>query len=61
MEDKEPETREKTMETDPPASSDGRKAWEEPKVTFVEPKLTRHGKLEKITRGSNGFFGVFSP
>jgi len=44
-----------------PAPADKR-AWEEPKLTFVEPKLTRHGKLEKITRGTkDGFFGQFSP
>jgi hypothetical protein len=45
-----------------PEASGGRKPWEEPKLAFVEPKLTRHGKLEKITRGKhNGFFGQFSP
>jgi hypothetical protein len=39
-----------------------RKDWEEPKLAFVEPKLTKHGSLEKITgRRRNGFFGEFSP
>lgn len=32
--------------------------WQEPKLTFVEPKLTIHGKLEEVTAG---FFGPFSP
>jgi hypothetical protein len=61
MEKKEPETPGRTKDAEPPAPSGEKKPWEEPKVAFVEPKLTRHGKLEKITRGSNGFFGVFSP
>ena len=33
------------------------KSWEEPKVDFVEPKLTNHGEIKSIT----GFFGPFSP
>jgi hypothetical protein len=37
--------------------SGGKKPWQEPKLTFVEPKLTQHGKLEEVT----GFFGGFSP
>jgi hypothetical protein len=32
--------------------------WQEPKLTFVEPKLTAHGELHKIT---GGFFGTFTP
>ena len=29
-------------------------------MNFVQPKLTKHGKLEKITGSSNaGFFGTF--
>ena len=34
--------------------------WREPKLSFVEPKLTRHGKVEDITL-ANGFLGAFSP
>ena len=34
-----------------------KKPWEEPKLGFVEPKLTKHGDLKNIT----GFFGPFSP
>jgi hypothetical protein len=42
----------------PPVSPADKKPWEEPKLTFVEPELTKHGKLDKIT---HGFFGTFSP
>jgi len=38
-----------------PASA--RQPWQEPKLAFVEPKLTKHGKLEKVT----GFLGSFNP
>jgi hypothetical protein len=34
--------------------------WEEPKLTFLEPKLTKHGKLEEVT-GAGPFFGGFTP
>jgi hypothetical protein len=34
------------------------KLWEEPKLTFVEPKLTKHGELTEVT---GQFFGAFSP
>jgi hypothetical protein len=30
-------------------SSAGKQPWQEPKLTFVEPKLTNHGPLEEIT------------
>jgi hypothetical protein len=47
----------------PAESPAGRKPWEEPRLNFVEPRLTKHGSLEKVTRGRkrNGFFGEFSP
>jgi hypothetical protein len=47
----------------PSAPPTDRKPWEEPKLAFVEPKLTKHGDLEKVTgkRKRNGFFGDFSP
>jgi hypothetical protein len=35
-----------------------KKRWQEPKLRFVKPKLTKHGKLEEVTAG---FFGQFSP
>jgi hypothetical protein len=31
--------------------------WQEPKLAFVEPKLTKHGPLQEVT----GFFGGFTP
>lgn len=35
-----------------------KKQFVEPKLKFIEPKLTRHGDATKITAG---FFGQFSP
>jgi hypothetical protein len=35
-----------------------RKAWQEPKLTFLEPTLTPHGELTTVT---GQFFGAFSP
>ena len=54
---------EKTPEaTEVPASPPEKKSWEDPKLAFVEPKLTKHGDLEKVTgRPKDGFFGPFSP
>jgi hypothetical protein len=42
----------------PESEESGKLAWQEPKLSFVEPKLTQHGKLEQVT---GGFFGGFSP
>jgi hypothetical protein len=42
-----------------PASA--KKKWREPKLTFVEPKLTKHGNLHELTAQLTGFFGAFSP
>ena len=39
-------------------SVDDRQQWQEPKLTFIEPKLTSHGPLTSIT---GQFFGAFSP
>jgi hypothetical protein len=36
----------------------GQQAWEEPKLTFLAPKLTKHGTLEDVTAG---FIGTFTP
>ena len=41
-----------------PASTEGKKRWQEPKLSFVKPKLTKHGKLDEVT---GQFFGAFSP
>ena len=35
-----------------------KKPFTEPKLTFVEPKLIKHGDATKITAG---FFSVFEP
>lgn len=35
-----------------------RKLFTEPKLTFIEPKLTKHGDATEIT---GGFFGSFAP
>ncbi len=39
-------------------SAKGKKKWQEPKLTFVKPTLTKHGKLEEVT---GQFFGGFTP
>jgi len=41
-----------------PSASEGKKRWQEPKLSFVKPKLTKHGKLEDVT---GQFFGGFTP
>lgn len=41
-----------------PSASKGKKRWQEPKLSFVKPKLTKHGKLEEVT---GQFFSAFSP
>ncbi len=38
-------------------SSQGKRAFTKPKLTFIEPKLTKHGDATKITTA--GFFGTF--
>ncbi|TLD42027.1 MAG: hypothetical protein JETT_1736 [Candidatus Jettenia ecosi] len=38
--------------------SQTRKSFTEPKLTFIEPKLTKHGDATEIT---GGFFGSFAP
>ncbi|MGD8429653.1 MAG: hypothetical protein PVH31_04530 [Ectothiorhodospiraceae bacterium] len=43
---------------DTPPASPGKSAWVEPKLEFVEPKLTMHGDLHRLT---GSFFGTFSP
>jgi hypothetical protein len=38
---------------------DIKRSWETPKLTFVEPKLTKEGDLVQLT--AQGFFGTFVP
>lgn len=40
------------------SSGKAKKKWQEPKLTFVKPTLTKHGKLEEVT---GQFFGGFTP
>ena len=40
------------------ASGTGKKPWQDPKLSYVEPKLASLGRLTDVT---NGFFGTFSP
>ena len=61
MKDDRKESGEERETTAAPSSPPDKKLWEEPKLAFVEPKLTKHGSLEKLTRMPNGFFGQFSP
>jgi hypothetical protein len=42
----------------PSSPSSGKNPWQKPKLAFVEPKLTKHGELEKVT---SGFFCPFEP
>jgi hypothetical protein len=46
---------EQSSEASPPRAKE---PWQEPKLTFIEPKLTTHGKLEEVT---GAFFGGFTP
>jgi hypothetical protein len=34
-------------------------AWQEPKLTFVEPKLVKQGEMKEIT--TQGLIGTFVP
>ena len=47
-----------TTANESPDATAGEKEWQEPKLTFVEPKLTRQGDFVEIT---GQFFGAFSP
>jgi hypothetical protein len=47
-----------TTMNESPAAAAGEKEWQEPKLTFVEPKLTKQGDFVEIT---GQFFGAFSP
>jgi hypothetical protein len=43
----------------PMPSGADRQPWQEPKLVFVEPKLTPHGDLKQVT--GQGYFGGFTP
>lgn len=38
------------------SSAEGKHAWQEPKLAFVEPKLRDHGTVRDVT---GQFFGTF--
>jgi hypothetical protein len=38
--------------------AEGKQPWQEPKLTFIEPKLTHHGTVQEVTGQS---FGTFPP
>jgi hypothetical protein len=40
------------------AQAERKQPFTEPKLTFIEPKLVRHGGLEDVTAG---FFGTLYP
>ena len=44
----------------PKLETQDRKRFEEPKLTYVQPKLEERGKVEEVTQ-QGGFFGSFSP
>ena len=35
--------------------------WQEPKLTFVQPVLIKHGSITQLTAADPGFFGTFIP
>ncbi len=41
--------------------NENKKPFEEPKLRFIEPKLTKHGDATKITAFNGSFFQQFSP
>jgi len=41
-----------------PSPASGKEPWQEPKLAYIEPKLTEHGELGAVTAG---FFGGFTP
>ena len=55
---KENEREQREEQTPVSSYPEGKKKWQEPKLTFIKPKLTKHGKLEEVT---GQFFGAFSP
>lgn len=49
-----------TTDANPSAEPTSQSTFEEPKLSFIEPKLTKQGDATKITKQQgNGFFGTF--
>ena len=40
-----------------PDAYSGKRPWQQPKLTFVKPELTNHGRLDVVS----GAFGTFNP
>jgi hypothetical protein len=40
------------------SAAENKQPWQEPKLTFVEPKLTDHGTVQEVT---GQFFDTFPP
>jgi hypothetical protein len=55
VENKLPNAPEPERASQPPSP---KQAWVTPRLAFVEPRLTKHGELTKVT---GAFFGAFSP
>jgi hypothetical protein len=45
----------------PLAPMSTKQPWQEPKLTFIEPTLTKHGTLEEVTGAAPPVFGSFTP
>ena len=43
---------------EPEVTEEGKKPFEEPKLSYVKPKLSEQGKVSQVTQS---FFGSFSP
>ena len=51
--------REETQISEQPAD---KQQWQEPKLAFVKPKLSKHGELKEVTAQIEPpFFGQFTP
>jgi len=58
VEEKPGERSQQKRQADDGSVASTKEPWVAPKLTFVEPRLTKHGDLTKVT---GQFFGSFSP
>jgi hypothetical protein len=59
--EQQPDQRSIHAHEEPPAAAsaaENKQSWQEPKLTFVEPKLTDHGTVQEVT---GQFFDTFPP
>jgi hypothetical protein len=59
MNNPEPEPPDARVEERPDATAADKPRWQEPKLAFVEPVLTKDGDVSELT--GEGFFGTFVP